>query len=115
MAAGTVFTNFKTYQVESNSCFDVAQALAFTRSTNMSGFSCSTPVIASGSTVTLNYTTNPTTATYPINSIDATAHGAADLGSKPADWVQTSFLLQALLIVAAVFIFFNGYRSGDKT
>lgn len=31
------------------------------------------------------------------------------------DWNNTNHLLQALLIVAAVFALFMGYRAGDKT
>lgn len=30
------------------------------------------------------------------------------------DWSNTAHLLQALLIVAGVFAFTNGYRNGDK-
>lgn len=121
MAAGEILflkagssTSIKL-RVESNSCHDAVKALSIIRETNRTSVTCSKDPLTQGAAVAINYSTSPTLETWRVVTITATARDAPDLGTRGVDWDSTSFLMQAILIVAAVFITFMGYRAGDKT
>lgn len=116
MASGVLtLSTGRKFDVDSNSCFHAMEALMLIRPLNQTAAVCSADPVVNGSTVTFTYSTTPTSVVHTVTTITATALSAADLGNKPADWAEVPFLLQAVLIVAAVFILFQGYRAGDKT
>lgn len=115
MAAGVItLSTGRKFDVESDSCFHAIQALATLRTLNQTGASCSADPVTASRTVTFTYSTNPTTVVHTVSSTTASPMGAMDLGNKAADWYQVPFLLQALLIVFALFFAFKGYDSGLK-
>lgn len=121
MAAGNVTflkagqTTGITLRVDSNSCHDAIKALSVIRETNRLTATCSADPLTPGRTVVLTYSSAPTSESWGVVSTTATARDAPDLGTRGVDWDSTTFLMQAILIVAAVFITFMGYRAGDKT
>ncbi|CAM8660029.1 hypothetical protein MCEMIEM13_01628 [Comamonadaceae bacterium] len=116
MAAGVLtLSTGRKFDVDSNSCFHAIESLMKIRTLNQTAAVCSADPVVNASTVTFTYSTTPTSVVHTVTNTTATALSAADLGNKSADWSHTPFLLQAVLVVAAVFIVFMGYRAGDKT
>ena len=112
MASGGLRANGFNYWVVDDSCFSAVLAIR-SISGELGKGTCSSDPVAAGGNVTFIAASGPGTV-YAIETISASSQATEDLGSKPADWAATPFLLQAILIVAAVFILFSGYRAGDK-
>ncbi len=113
MTAGVVQTTggLKVW-ANSNMCADVVAAFAPAIGGTVEASSCSTDPVTAGSLVRVKqygYFRD-----YNVMTIDATPYAASDMGTRSADWLNQAFLLQAVLVVAAVFILFHGYRAGDK-
>lgn len=116
MAAGvlTLASGFSV-DVLSSSCFHAIDAIHRIRPSNQVNAFCSSDPVVAGTDVTFEFSTAPFSVVHAVVSSTASPFDASDLGSRASDWGSTPFLLQALLVVAAVFILFQGYRAGDKT
>jgi len=114
MAAGVItLSTGRKFDVESNSCFHAIETIQKIRTLNQTAAVCSADPVGAASTVTFTYSTTPTSVVHTVSTTTASAIDAA-IGDKSADWGSTAFLIQALLVVAAVFILFRGYESGLK-
>ena len=116
MAAGVLtLSTGVNVDVLSSSCFHAIASLHLIRPANQINAYCSTDPVVSGSTVTFEFSDIPSAVDYVVATTSASSFQAADLGSRSSDWAASPFLLQAILVVAAVFILFQGFRAGDKT
>lgn len=112
MASGGLRANGFNYWVVDDSCFAAINAIRSINSETGKG-SCSVDPVQAGTYIQFEVAGGEGSG-YVVESLTASSVATEDLGAKPADWASTSFLLQALLIVAAVSILFSGYRAGDK-
>lgn len=116
MAAGVItLSSGQKLNVDSSSCFHVADSLYKIRPANQTSFACSSDPVTAGSTVTFSFSVDPVSVVYTIAETTASPSETSDLGSRPGDWASVPFLLQAVLVVAAVMLLFQGFRAGDKT
>lgn len=104
MAVGVItLSTARKFDVDSDSCFHAIQSLVTIRPLNLTGAVCSGDPVNGGKTVTLTYSTTPTSV---VNTVSATT-------ATPMAAISDSGLLTVVLVLCA--LFFSGvfgYRMG---